>query len=195
MESTLCIRRGFRIGMLCAAVVLTIGGLTYSLAAQPRPVSVSLDGAYRLRLSLRKAEGAVRDAAIATAVENLEPAERKYWAGVLEMMALPEARVSIETAGNEIAIARGDRPALTSAANGTTRPLNGVGELSQKVEGDRLVQRMSTSSFGRRTLSTPLQVTHRYALAQDERTLTVETRIEGGDLTRAIVFSTTYDRT
>jgi hypothetical protein len=178
---------------LFAVVALAVGA-THGLSAQRQVEAVSVDGVYKLRLDLHKSEAAARDAAIASAVRNLEPEVGKYWQGVLEMMALPQGRVSIVTANGEIAIARGNRPALASAANGTSRAVGESTQLTQKLESDGLVQRVTSTSLGREALQTPLQITRKYSLGEDQRTLTIETRIVGAVVTQAVVFNTTYQR-
>jgi len=187
-------RAAFGLSLFFAGVALAVVGATHGLSAQRAVAVTSVDGVYGLRLSSRKAEQAVREAAIASSVAKLDDEAAKYWQGVLEMMATPQGRVAIATANGEIAIATGDRPALKSAATGTSRELGESSQLSQKVESGALVQRVTSATLGRDTLDTPLQITRKHALGKDESTLTVETRIEGAVLTQAVVFTTTYDR-
>lgn len=184
-------RVGFCLSLLFAVAVT---GVAHELSAQRAPVPTGVDGTYALRLSARKSEEAARNAVIASAIEKLGPEAAKRWQAVLEIMALPQGRVRIATASGQIEVAAGDRPALQSAATGAARPIDDASQLSQKMESGALVQRVTSTSLDKDALQTPLQVTRKYSLAKDQRTLTIETRIEGGVLTQAVVFNTTYDR-
>lgn len=194
MKSTASKRSAFCLSLLFVIGLTGLAGAVQPLAAQRVVLPTSVDGTYALRLSTRKSEEAARNAVIASAVEKLGRDAAKRWQAVLEIMALPQGRVRIATANGEIAVTAGDRQALKSAESGTARPLDSARQLSQKMESGALVQRVTSTSLDKDVLPTPLQVTRKYALDRDQKTLTVETRIEGGVLTQAVVFNTTYER-
>jgi hypothetical protein len=179
------------VGVL-TGIALVAGG-AHHLSAQDAG-AVDLDGEYVLRRSAMTTESAARNAAIGAATSRLDAPLQKRWHAVLELSSMPAPKLTIATASDEIAIAKGDRPALKTPASGATRPIADGHTVKQQLEGRNLVQTISSSVLVGLALTAPVQQVSRYRLAQDARSLDVETTISGGALIQPIVFHTTYDR-
>ena len=175
------------------SIVLLCMMTSLSIAAS-QAVRERLQGEYSIRRSAMAREGEARISAIQQAVATLEPTLAKRWSGMLEAMTTPQGKIRITIMNGEIAIAEGDRSALKSAASGTERAINDYTRLHQRVEGAAVIKRVTLVNLEGRPLPSPLAITTRHTLSPDQRTLTVHTRVEGGQLTQAIELSTTYDR-
>lgn len=188
--------------VLACSITAVFGGAAIAghLSAQPIAVSAldvqaDMNGTYVLRKSTMDDENNARTLAIRRAIAKVDEVSRKRWAAMLELSSLPALRIDISNTATEIAIALGDRPALKTPSTGIVRPLTEDQVVRQQVEGDELVQRVSSAALaGVGTLSLPLQTVIRHVLNKDGSVLTVETEISGGALQGTIAFSTTYDR-
>lgn len=172
--------------------VATVIGGVHHLSAQTR--RADLDGIYVLRRSVAASEEAARNAAIQAATRSLDASVQKRWRAVIEISSVPEQRLRIATTGGEIAIAKGDRAAVTTTVSVATRTIGENHTVSQQLDGRSLVQTLSSSTLSGLSLATPFEQASRYRQGVDAQTLEVETTISGGALKTPIVFSTTYDR-
>lgn len=181
-------------GAIAAALIgiAVAAGGAHQLSAQVK--RADLDGAYLRRRSVSASEDAARTTAIRSATGKLDASVQRRWRAVLEISSLPEPKLTIASSSGEIAVATGDRAALTTPTSGAARPIAENHTAKQQFEGRNLVQTVMSSALAGLALSTPLEHVSRYRLNEDARTLDVETTLSGGALNEPIVFHTTYDR-
>jgi len=181
----------FCLSLAALAAAAAVSTSTHPAFAQVAP---RVQGTYAIRLSAMEAQEAKRIAAIASGLGKLEPEAVKHWQGVLEIMTAPHGRLNIVIANGEVAVKAGERAALKSPSSGAARVLDANRQVTQKLDGDVLVQRFTAKALNGEPLAVPLQVTSRHVLAKDQRALTVQTRMEGGVLSQPADFQVSYDR-
>ena len=181
----------FCLSLVALGVATVASTSTHPAFAQ---AGARVQGTYAIRLSALEAQEAARVAAIASGLGKLEPKAAVHWQGVLEIMTAPHGRLNIVIANGEVAITKGERAALKSPSSGAARALDENRQVTQKLDGDVLVQRFTAKALNGEALAVPLQVTSRHVLARDQRALTVQTRIEGGVLSQPVEFQVSYDR-
>ncbi len=182
-------------GVLTASLAIGSAAWTAQDAKRAEAQSVStLDGTYFRRASTTASEDAARAQAIQQATANLTVSARDHWRGLLEELGRPSPRVELRHEAADLVVENGDRVELRSAASGAIEGVEGGWDLDQRVVNNVLVQHIEADALAGDDLQRTLRQTLRYSLNSSAQVLTVETRIEGGDLSSVLTFRVTYSR-
>lgn len=178
-----------------ALLFLALSTVGYAVldASAPRAeaqAGSNLDGTYLRNAATAAAEDASRESAIAARTASLPRHIRDSWRAQLEELARPMPRVVLRRESSDLIVENGNRVELRSNASGAKEDLEGGWQIDQRIINGVLVQHIE----GGRTLGGELRQTVRYSFGANDQTLTVESRIEGGELESAITFRTTYRR-